>query len=31
MLKNLIEYINNREYYLNKISDNRKEAKTLTL
>ena len=29
--KNLIEYINNREYFLNKISDNRKEAKTLIL
>ena len=29
--KNLIEYINNREYVLNKISDNRKEAKTLIL
>ena len=28
---NLIEYINNREYFLNKISDNRKEAKTLIL
>ena len=27
--KNLIEYINNREYFLKKISDNRKEAKTL--
>ena len=29
--KNLIEYINNREYFLDKISDNRKEAKTLIL
>ena len=29
--KNLIEYINNRKYFLNKISDNRKEAKTLIL
>ena len=29
--RNLIEYINNREYFLNKISDNRKEAKTLIL
>ena len=29
--KNLIEYIDNREYFLNKISDNRKEAKTLIL
>ena len=29
--KNLIEFINNREYFLNKISDNRKEAKTLIL
>ena len=29
--KNLIEYINNREYFLNKISNNRKEAKTLIL
>ena len=29
--KNLIEYINNREYLLNKISDNIKEAKTLIL
>ena len=29
--KNLIEYINNREYFLNKISSNRKEAKTLIL
>ena len=29
--KNLIEYINNREYFLNKVSDNRKEAKTLIL
>ena len=29
--KNLIEYINNREYFLNKISKNRKEAKTLIL
>ena len=29
--KNLIEYINNREYFLNKISDNRKEAKALIL
>ena len=29
--KSLIEYINNREYFLNKISDNRKEAKTLIL
>ena len=28
---NLIEYINNREYFLNKIHDNRKEAKTLIL
>ena len=27
--RNLIEYINNREYFLNKISDNIKEAKTL--
>ena len=29
--RNLIEYINNREYFLNKVSDNRKEAKTLIL
>ena len=29
--KNLIEYINNREYFLNEISDNRKEAKTSIL
>ena len=29
--ENLIEYINNREYFLNKISYNRKEAKTLIL
>ena len=29
--KNLIEYINNREYFLNKASDNRKESKTLIL
>ena len=29
--KNLIEYITNREYFLKKISDNRKEAKTLIL
>ena len=29
--KNLIEYINNREYFLNKISKNRKAAKTLIL
>ena len=29
--ENLIGYINNREYFLNKISDNRKEAKTLIL
>ena len=29
--KNLIEYINNRDYFLNKISNNRKEAKTLIL
>ena len=29
--KNLIEYINNREYFLNKISKNREEAKTLIL
>ena len=29
--KNLIEYINNREYFLNKISKNRKESKTLIL
>ena len=29
--RNLIEYINNREYFLDKISDNRKEAKTLIL
>ena len=29
--KNLIEYINNREYFLSKISNNRKEAKTLIL
>ena len=28
---NLIEYIDNREYFLNKISDNRKEAKILIL
>ena len=27
----LNEYINNREYFLSKISDNRKEAKTLIL
>ena len=30
-MKNLIEYINNREWLLNKISNNRKEAKTLIL
>ena len=29
--KNLIEYINNREYFLSKISDDRKKAKTLML
>ena len=29
--ENLIEYINNREYFLSKISNNRKEAKTLIL
>ena len=29
--KNLIEYINNREHFLNKISNNRKESKTLIL
>ena len=29
--KNLIEYISYREYFLNKISDKRKEAKTLIL
>ena len=29
--RNSIEYINNREYFLNKMSDNRKEAKTLIL
>ena len=29
--ENLINYIDNREYFLNKISDNRKEAKTLIL
>ena len=29
--KNLIEYINNREYFLNKISDDWKKAKTLIL
>ena len=29
--KNLIEYINNREYFLSKISNNRKESKTLIL
>ena len=29
--KNLIEYINNREYFLSKISNNRKNAKTLIL
>ena len=29
--KNLIEYISNREYFLNKISNNRKEAETLIL
>ena len=29
--KNLIEYINNREYFLSKISDDRKKAKTLIL
>ena len=29
--KNLIEYINNREYFLNKISNNRKESKTIIL
>ena len=29
--KNLIDYINDREYFLNKISDNRKEAKILIL
>ena len=29
--KDLIKYINNREDFLNKISDNRKEAKTLIL
>ena len=29
--KNLIEYINNREHFLNKISNNRKDAKTLLI
>ena len=29
--ENLIEYINNREYFLSKISNNRKESKTLIL
>ena len=29
--RNLIEYINDREYFLNKISNDRKEAKTLIL
>ena len=29
--KYLIEYINNREYFLNKISDDRKKAKTLII
>ena len=29
--ENLIEYINNREYILSKMSNNRKEAKTLIL
>ena len=29
--KDLTKYINNREYFLNKISENRKEAKTLIL
>ena len=29
--RNLIEYINNREHFLNEISDNRKESKTLIL
>ena len=29
--KKLIEYINNREHFLNEISDNRKESKTLIL
>ena len=29
--RNLIEYINNRKYFLNRISNNRKEAKTLIL
>ena len=29
--KNSIEYINNSEYFLNIISDNRKESKTLIL
>ena len=29
--KNLIEYITNREYFLSKISDNRKKSKTLIL
>ena len=29
--KNLIEYINNRKYFLNEISNNRKESKTLIL
>ena len=29
--RNLIKYINNREYFLNKISNNRKEAKILIL
>ena len=29
--RNLTEYINSREYFLNKISDNRKEAKILIL
>ena len=29
--ENLIEYITNREYFLNKISNNRKKSKTLIL
>ena len=29
--ENLTEYITNREYFLNKISDNRKKSKTLIL
>ena len=29
--RNLIEYINNKEYFLSKISNNRKESKTLIL